>query len=41
MFDKETLMKEMDNYFKNVTKEQFIKDLEKADCLHLVEEDSE
>jgi hypothetical protein len=38
MLDKEALMNEIENYFKNVTKEQFIKDLEKVDCLHLVED---
>jgi hypothetical protein len=32
------LEEQIENYFKNVTKEQFLKDLEKANCLHLVED---
>jgi hypothetical protein len=38
LFDEKELEKELDNYFKNVSKEQFILDLEKSNCLHLVED---
>lgn len=38
MWNEKILMKELDKYFDNVTKEQFLKDLQDANCLHLVED---
>jgi hypothetical protein len=38
MWDEKILMKQLDDYFKNITKEQLLKDLEECDCLHLVED---
>lgn len=36
-FDEKELIKEIDDYFDNKTKEQVLKDLESAGCLHLIE----
>jgi hypothetical protein len=38
MLDEKELAESIDVYFNNVSKEQFINDLEKAGCLHLIED---
>lgn len=34
----EEMLERISNYFKNISKEQFMKDLEEARCLHMIEE---
>lgn len=38
MWDEKELLKQMDDYFINTSKEQFIKDLEETNSLQYVEE---
>jgi hypothetical protein len=38
MWDEKELLEQLDNYFKNTTKEQLLKDLEETGCSDFVED---
>lgn len=37
MWNEKELLEQLDNYFKNTSKEQFLKDLEETNCLQFLE----